>query len=157
MASSSKCRLSEKIPHSVGFLHNQILHSEESTYHLAVNWFQSKYETVCIMKYMSLKCLQSSSFCNFYSDWNFSFQFNFKFLRLKEINEDFPLLVCLNSTIWRIWNESWIFLKLKVFRENFSLCMFFSATKSYNLRNLNLNWKRPLPQIEGYQRKLLIL
>ena len=106
---------------------------------------------------MSLKCFQSSSFCNFYSDWNFSFQFNFKFLRLKEINEDFPLLVCLNSTIWRIWNESWIFLKVKVFRENFSLCMFFSETKSYNLRNLNLNWKRPLPQIEGYQRKLLIL
>ena len=90
---------------------------------------------------MSLKCFQSSSFCNFYSDWNFSFQFNFKFLRLKEINEDFPLLVCLNSTIWRIWNESWIFLKVKVFTENFSLCMFFSETKSYNLRNLKFELK----------------
>ena len=90
---------------------------------------------------MSLECFQSSSFCNFYSDWNFSFQFNFKFLRLKEINEDFPLLVCLNSTIWRIWNESWIFLKVKVFTENFSLCMFFSETKSYNLRNLKFELK----------------
>ena len=38
---------------------------------------------------------------------------------------------------------------MKDIRGNSLLCMFLSKTKSYNLRNLN--WKLPIPQIEGYQ------
>ena len=59
--------------------------------------------------------------------------------------------VYLAPTIWGIWFWNLNF-RLKVIRGNSSLCMFLSKTKSYNLRNLNLNRKPPLPQIEGYQK-----
>ena len=45
---------------------------------------------------------------------------------------------------------------MKVIRANSTLCIFLNTTKSYNLRNLNLVWKSPLPQIEGYQRSSLL-
>ena len=56
--------------------------------------------------------------------------------------------VYLTPTIWGILKTNYV----SVIRGNSSLCMFLSKTKSYNLRNLNLNRKPPLPQIEGYQK-----
>ena len=41
---------------------------------------------------------------------------------------------------------------MKLIRRNSPLCMFLSTTKSYILRNLDLNWTPPLPQIEGYHQ-----
>ena len=121
-----RLKVIREIPHFVGFSCNEVLQSEELIVHNEKNENIELFVSCSTRHCKQTLILQSSSFCSFYHGY-------------------YP-------TIWGIWN--WIeyreFLRLKEIKLNSPLCMIFSISRSYNLRNLSWKHKLSIPQIEGY-------
>ena len=122
----------ERIPHFVDFSLTEILQSEESSTQLPRNykWPNTEWFASWTMRHWKETTISlSSSLCSFLNFW-------------------YP-------TFWGIrnWVDNSLFLRLKENKQHFPLCRFYRVSGSCNLRNLSMNWKPSLPQIECLQRE----